>query len=330
MPLERASDFAAHVAHYLWFTDLQNTPFWNFDSCQPRTQFKKFCRDVVNATQVSHSVIALSLLYIYRMKIKVPPIQGHPGSEFRAFTVALMLANKFLDDNTYTNKTWSEVTNIPVKEINIMEMEFLSSLDFSLFVSLDDYYNWVYSIDAHIPNNDDSMNDDSNAPDCAIPIPQAIDYNLQVQSQNIVPISQPQQLVSSMVCTSTALPMETMQQSSAVSTSYKRSVDQAFVDGIITSPPKRSNASSNYSTVTLPNNYFPASVNVQSSNNGLVYGNTTMYDFQQSYGNAPSQYTLVDPVSVLYTASRRMSLYNVRASALPINAISFQTAVNAI
>src|SRR6185312_7312054 len=83
MPLERASDFAAHVAHYLWFTDLQNTPFWNFDSCQPRTQFKKFCRDVVNATQVSHSVIALSLLYIYRMKIKVPPIQGHPGSEFR-------------------------------------------------------------------------------------------------------------------------------------------------------------------------------------------------------------------------------------------------------
>ncbi|CAG8463256.1 8729_t:CDS:2 [Paraglomus occultum] len=313
MPLERASDFAAHMAHYLWFTDIQSIPFWNFsyDSAQPRSQFKKFCRDS-------------------------PPIQGHPGSEFRAFTVALMLANKFLDDNTYTNKTWSEVTNIPVKEINIMEMEFLSSLDFSLFVSLDDYYNWVYSIDAHIPNNDDSMNDDSNAPDCAIPISQAIDYNLQVQSQSMVPISQPQQLVPSMVCTSTAIPMETVQSSApmaAVSTSYKRSVDQAFVDGVITSPTKRSNASSNYSTqaqtLTLPDNYFPASVDVQSSNTGLVYGNTAMYNFQQGYGNAPSQYTLVDPVSVLYTA-RRMSLYNVRTSALPINAISFQTAVNAI
>ncbi|RIA92854.1 cyclin PHO80-like protein, partial [Glomus cerebriforme] len=112
--------------------------------------FKKFCKDVISATQVSHSVILLSLLYIHRMKINNPTIKGQNGSEYRTFTVALMLANKFLDDNTYTNKTWSEVTNIPVSEINTMEMEFLSSLDYELYVSERQYFEWVRKMDTFI------------------------------------------------------------------------------------------------------------------------------------------------------------------------------------
>ncbi|CAG8466891.1 42429_t:CDS:2 [Gigaspora margarita] len=138
-PSERASDFAAHMTCFLWFGDyimdsssIIPPPGGNghrrFPDFKPRDAFKKFCRDVISATQVSRSVIHLSLLYIHRMKINNPAIKGQNGSEYRTFTVALMLANKFLDDNTYTNKTWSEVTNIPVSEINTMEMEFLDGM----------------------------------------------------------------------------------------------------------------------------------------------------------------------------------------------------------
>ncbi|KAI7820076.1 cyclin-domain-containing protein [Gamsiella multidivaricata] len=109
--------------------------------------FKKFCLKVLSATQLSSSVILLSLKYIQKLLKNNPSIHGQQGSEFRLFTVSLMLANKFLDDNTFTNKTWSEVTGINVKEINVMEMEFLNQVQFSLFVSEAEYLDWLHSLE---------------------------------------------------------------------------------------------------------------------------------------------------------------------------------------
>ncbi|CAG8519042.1 11523_t:CDS:2 [Diversispora eburnea] len=50
---------------------------------------------------------------------------------------------KFLDDITYSNKTWSNIVNIPVTEINTMEKEFLSLLDYRLYVSEQQYFEWI-------------------------------------------------------------------------------------------------------------------------------------------------------------------------------------------
>ncbi|KAG2233707.1 hypothetical protein INT48_009451 [Thamnidium elegans] len=71
-----------------------------------------------------------------------PNIQGADGSEYRLFTVALMLANKFLDDNTFTNKTWSEVSGMKVTDLNIMELEFLDVLRFKLSIQKEEYERW--------------------------------------------------------------------------------------------------------------------------------------------------------------------------------------------
>lgn len=56
---------------------------------------------------------------------------------------ALMLANKILDDHTYTNKTWSEVSGLPLQALNEGEIEFLQGLDFSLYVSQTTYNAWL-------------------------------------------------------------------------------------------------------------------------------------------------------------------------------------------
>ncbi|OAC98031.1 cyclin, partial [Mucor lusitanicus CBS 277.49] len=61
---------------------------------------------------------------------------------YRLFTVALMLGNKFLDDNTFTNKTWSEVSGMKVTDLNIMELEFLEVLRFKLFIRNDEFERW--------------------------------------------------------------------------------------------------------------------------------------------------------------------------------------------
>ena len=47
-----------------------------------------------------------------------------------------------LDDNTYTNKTWAEVSGISVTEIHVMEVEFLSNMRYSLLASKEQWQEW--------------------------------------------------------------------------------------------------------------------------------------------------------------------------------------------
>ncbi|KIM52134.1 hypothetical protein SCLCIDRAFT_1223999 [Scleroderma citrinum Foug A] len=109
----------------------------------PSAAFVQFVQKLLETTQVSQSVIVLSLHYIWRLKERNRFTTGLQGSEFRIAVSALMMANKFLDDNTYTNKTWSEVSGIELTEINRMEREFLTGVDFSLHISGKQYASWL-------------------------------------------------------------------------------------------------------------------------------------------------------------------------------------------
>ncbi|KAI8049445.1 cyclin-domain-containing protein [Gilbertella persicaria] len=109
--------------------------------------FKKFCYQVLTATQLKESAVYLSLKYIAILLQSNPSIEGAEGSEYRLFIVALMLANKFLDDNTFTNKTWSDVSGMKVHDLNIMEAEFLEALDYNLFVRQHEYDNWRHLLE---------------------------------------------------------------------------------------------------------------------------------------------------------------------------------------
>ncbi|KAI9281525.1 cyclin-domain-containing protein [Sporodiniella umbellata] len=111
--------------------------------------FKRFCYQVLMATGVKDSVVFLCLKYIANLlqaqrKIKA---EASEGSEYRLFIVALMLANKFLDDHTYTNQSWSEVSGMKVGDLNRMEAEFLSALNFRLFVRAQEFAIWKILLD---------------------------------------------------------------------------------------------------------------------------------------------------------------------------------------
>ncbi|KAK1086461.1 hypothetical protein LTR48_003531 [Friedmanniomyces endolithicus] len=109
---------------------------------KPNTGFRKWVTTILSTTLVAQNVVTLALLFIYRLKKLNPTVRGKPGSEYRLLTVALMLGNKFLDDNTYTNKTWADVSGIMVGEIHIMEVEFLSNMKYCLFTSSDEWSEW--------------------------------------------------------------------------------------------------------------------------------------------------------------------------------------------
>ncbi|KAJ5682369.1 hypothetical protein N7462_005534 [Penicillium macrosclerotiorum] len=145
------AEFAAQMTCLFWFEKtpkLQSIEDRRHDvpclvaEAFPTYGFQKWVAAILSTTQVSQNVILLALLFIYRLKKFNAGVKGKKGSEFRLMTVALMLGNKFLDDNTYTNKTWAEVSGIAVQEIHIMEVEFLSNIRYDLFASEATWSRW--------------------------------------------------------------------------------------------------------------------------------------------------------------------------------------------
>ncbi|KAL2021754.1 hypothetical protein VTK56DRAFT_6697 [Thermocarpiscus australiensis] len=151
------ADLVAETAAFFWFGTTKmlvmveklqavtpKTPIQPFSPGEAVSQhFRKWVLTILTTTQVTQNVVILALLYIYRLKMANPTVKGRPGSEYRLVTVALMLGNKFLDDNTYTNKTWADVSGISVDEIHVMEVEFLSNMRYSLLVSAEEWNLWL-------------------------------------------------------------------------------------------------------------------------------------------------------------------------------------------
>ncbi|PVU92509.1 hypothetical protein BB561_003775 [Smittium simulii] len=112
-------------------------------------RFQKFCLSIFTSTQVSTSAIFLALLYFKRLYQSPNFSQAAEkiGSEFSMFSVSLMLASKYLDDNTFATKTWAKVSLVPVSKFFNMQNEFLKAIDYKLYVDPSEYYNWSCKLD---------------------------------------------------------------------------------------------------------------------------------------------------------------------------------------
>ena len=120
---------------HLWFGTASYTPSPSFPS---------FLHKLLSTTQLSPPSILLALYYIRLLKAMNPTSPTpQPGSEFRIAVAALMASNKYLEDNTYTNKTWAEVSGIRAQEIERMEREFLSGVGWKLRVEEHVWKAWV-------------------------------------------------------------------------------------------------------------------------------------------------------------------------------------------
>ncbi|GAA5969561.1 hypothetical protein JCM11641_008160 [Rhodosporidiobolus odoratus] len=150
--------FAAEMFVWLWFapcgegeSGAQGGEASRVGKLQikPTNRFLHFCNDVLTTTQVSHSVVVLALLFISRLKQR-NAINGSPGSEYRLAVTGLMLANKVLDDNTYTAQTWSQISALELKPLVAGEAEFLQGLDWSLHITKRDFDSWVRLLEGHV------------------------------------------------------------------------------------------------------------------------------------------------------------------------------------
>ncbi|BGP18467.1 hypothetical protein JCM10213_003199 [Rhodosporidiobolus nylandii] len=156
-PISSLAQFAAEMFVWLWFAPSTEGGAGEAGEAsgigklqvKPTERFLRFCNEVLTTTQVSHSVVLLALLFISRLKQR-NTINGAPGSEYRLAVTGLMLANKVLDDNTYTAQTWSQVSSLELKPLVAGEAEFLKGLDWSLHITKRDYDAWLKLLEGHV------------------------------------------------------------------------------------------------------------------------------------------------------------------------------------
>lgn len=113
----------------------------------PPTRFTNFVREIIRTTQVSTSVLISALLYLRRLKLLHPQLKGYEGSEYRVCITAMMLGNKALDDHTYTNRTWSDISGIALVELNRCEIEFFLGLQMRIHVTVSEYEDWQQTLE---------------------------------------------------------------------------------------------------------------------------------------------------------------------------------------
>lgn len=124
-----------------FITDISNTmlQMW-LPGTRAYPSFRKWVLQVLSATRLPSSTLFLGLYYLSKRIMAIsreahPPIDEHFIS--RVVTVALIIGSKFFDDNTFVNRSWSEVSGFDTKLLNQMEREWLVSINYRLHLDDD-------------------------------------------------------------------------------------------------------------------------------------------------------------------------------------------------
>ncbi|KDN53548.1 hypothetical protein K437DRAFT_1265 [Tilletiaria anomala UBC 951] len=124
-----------------------------------------FVSQVLSQTLVSPTTLFLALYYILRIPTLLAAdsyrlhdeyshffLSPTSSSPFKLFTLGLMIANKHLDDNTFLNKTWHEVTGIPLSELNSIERFYLRICNYDLSPSPQNWSNYILKLKSFTQN----------------------------------------------------------------------------------------------------------------------------------------------------------------------------------
>ena len=134
---------------------------WNVLWCNTPTRSPSlvhFVKDVLARMSVEHTSVVAAVWFLGGLGLHEG--DGAKGSELRGILrslasteveavekrvamLGLLLAGKWLDDNSFLSKSWTEVTAIPVVQIHQMEIAALQDLHWALYVPLPSWVDHV-------------------------------------------------------------------------------------------------------------------------------------------------------------------------------------------
>ncbi|EAL23362.1 hypothetical protein CNBA0160 [Cryptococcus deneoformans B-3501A] len=134
---------------------------WNVawaHSVKPTATFVSFILDMIQRMTISPSALVAGIWFLAGLGLHEG--DGVKGTKLRQFLreqvscepeavekrvamLGLILAGKWLDDNSFLTKSWTEVTSVPISQIDAMERLALADFNFSLYVPVPSWVDHV-------------------------------------------------------------------------------------------------------------------------------------------------------------------------------------------
>ncbi|KAJ9569916.1 Cyclin [Nakaseomyces glabratus] len=145
-PQEQVNGGVSHVLDYdveIMTQFVMKNAFFAFrtpvnENINNTTLFTKGIISVLNATRLPSVTIYLAIDYLFKYINKLADGPNTIGGNsinviYQNTMIAFILANKFNDDKTFTNKSWSQATGMSIKIINDYERDWLKTFEWKLF-----------------------------------------------------------------------------------------------------------------------------------------------------------------------------------------------------
>lgn len=108
---------------------------------------------VSRRAKISPCTLMMGILYSERLRQKNPEYLARVSSS-DLFLISVMVASKYLydegEEEEVFNDDWARAGNKTVNDVNKLEMEFLASIDWSLFVSNQEFLDFVNKVESRI------------------------------------------------------------------------------------------------------------------------------------------------------------------------------------
>ncbi|KAI0089272.1 hypothetical protein BDY19DRAFT_889688 [Irpex rosettiformis] len=145
-------------------------------STQPPSHLAHSVHSMLLSTLLQPSAVFLALWYIVRLPVFFGPVglgsehvremrfraellgEAHlpldrdaleSFAPFRLILLGCMLANKWLDDHTFSNKTWHTISNVPIRSLNKLEALALDLFAHDLSIPTDEWCRWLTQLNVY-------------------------------------------------------------------------------------------------------------------------------------------------------------------------------------
>lgn len=76
----------------------------------------------------------MCIILLDRLQTLNPKFLIHASNVHKLFVAAMIVSIKYVDDCIHKNTYYSKISGIPLKEVNLLESEFLSMIQFQVYV----------------------------------------------------------------------------------------------------------------------------------------------------------------------------------------------------
>ena len=105
--------------------------------------------EIINVDDIP-STLASTFIIINKLIMK--GIRLHINNQHKLLVVCIMISSKLLQDDYYSNTTWAENVDIPIKDLNKMERDILQIIEYDLYMSKE-VFDTTLKILLYIPVN---------------------------------------------------------------------------------------------------------------------------------------------------------------------------------